>query len=267
MANAAAYRHSPSRGHHSRNLPRRYSCDFVALLIICATLISGGLIMRDVTRSEPANTRPLPRSLRHAAPPADAERCAASRGTAYWNRAHFTTTRGTFVVQLRPDLAPRGVAHFEAMATAGYFDGGDIAFFRVNGAITQFGADEINARPQFATARSFSEMEKDDNPCGALRWAIGTFALLGGNQLLIVIQPNDHMGHNAKDAPAGYVVSGMETLNRLHKPVDIIDNPQGGEGPDQGKLQGRGGKAYLKSTFPNLDWIKSVRIERGERGN
>ena len=67
--------------------------------------------------------------------------------------------------------------------------------------------------------------------------------------MLIVLNPNDYMGKNEKDAPAGYVVRGMENLRSLYKYNDQIDNPSGGEGPDQGKLQAPGGDQYLKEVL------------------
>ena len=58
--------------------------------------------------------------------------------------------------------------------------------FRVNDAITQFGADESSKRPQFDNLRDFPDAKKDSNPCQA-RWHKRTFAMLGGNQMLIVL--------------------------------------------------------------------------------
>ena len=163
-------------------------------------------------------------------------------------------------MELRPDLAPSGVQHLTDFIESGYFGGEQVSFFRVNKWITQFGADEGSARPQFAKLRHWPDSQKDKNPCGDTRWHLGTFAMLGGNQMLIVINPNDAMGKAKLDAPAGYVVAGMDVVKRLHAYNDQIDNPNGGEGPDQGKLQAQGGRAYLKERFPQLDWIKSAVI-------
>jgi cyclophilin family peptidyl-prolyl cis-trans isomerase len=178
--------------------------------------------------------------------------------------AHFKTTKGDFEVQLRPDLGPASVKHLTEMIDAGYF--ANISFFRVNEAITQFGADENNARPRFKAMRQWPDEMKDKNPCGDMRWALGTFAMLGGNQMLIVINPNDHMGKNKLDAPAGYVTKGMDVVAKLHAYNDQIDNPSGGAGPDQGKLQDDGGLAYLKKNFPDLDYINSAEVIQPEKG-
>jgi cyclophilin family peptidyl-prolyl cis-trans isomerase len=179
--------------------------------------------------------------------------------------AEFKTTKGDFEVQLRPDLAPAGVKHLTDMIEAGYFT--EISFFRVNEWITQFGADEHATRPEFKELRAWSDEKKDANPCGEHRWAEGTYAMLGGNQMLIVIKPNDDMGKNKLDAPAGYVVKGSDVLAKLHAYNDQIDNPNGGPGPDQGKLQGSGGLAYLKKDFPDLDYILSAKVLPAEGGS
>ena len=53
---------------------------------------------------------------------------------------------------------------------------------------------------------------------------------------------------------------GLENLMKLHQYNDQIDNPSGGEGPDQGKLQAPGGGKYLKEKFPLLDYIRSAKL-------
>ena len=246
-------------------MPRQW--DVRIVLVALATVLTGGLVLNDLVFGEHVVNvaKPIPPQLRSRVPIPDGvglcSAIVADRG--YWHVAHFETTRGTFSVQLRPDLAPAGVAHFQRMVQLGFFADTSVAFFRVNSAITQFGADEVSARPALAAARTFPNDAKDRNPCGDRRWDLGTFAMLGGPQMIIVLKPNDFMGHNERDAPAGYVVEGMDVLSALFAPNDVIDNPNGGAGPEQGRLQAIGGKAYLKSTFPLLDWITNVRVEHG----
>ena len=170
----------------------------------------------------------------------------------------FHTTKGNFTVQMRDDLAPRGAQQLREMVRYGYFS--MISFFRVNEWITQFGVDELGARVVSEQVTSFPDSSKDANPCGSTRWAEGTFAMLGGVHMLIVINPNDHMGKNERDAPAGYVVQGMDVLRRLHRYNDAIDNPSGGPSPDQRTIQEPGGRAYLRKQFPKIDYITSARI-------
>src|SRR4051794_19949153 len=90
---------------------------------------------------------------RHAEPGliAAGDRSAASRavlldaGNPHWTRrapdrvrARFETTQGAFVIELDRALAPLGVDHFYALASAGFFD--DARFHRVvPNFIMQFG--------------------------------------------------------------------------------------------------------------------------------
>ena len=63
----------------------------------------------------------------------------------------------------------------------------------------------------------------------------GTIAAIGGTQLVIVRKANSAMGTNRHDAPAGYIVKGMDTvIDSLFAYNDIIDNL--GPGPDQTKV-------------------------------
>jgi peptidylprolyl isomerase len=190
-------------------------------------------------------------------PPPNNGLCHPSTGGHHFEHAVFATTKGNFTVELRPDLAPKSVARLKALIRAGYFENDAVAFFRVNQWITQFGCDEHDARPQFRALRVFEKNDRDTNPCNRSPWSLGTMALIGGNQMVLVLKPNDSMGTNDKDAPVGYVVDGMDVLHSLHRYNDPIDNPKGGPGPEQGKLQAPGGAEYLRTQFPELDYIRS----------
>ena len=56
-------------------------------------------------------------------PPAHAQEPAASPAATAEPSARVETDHGTFVIRLRPDLAPRHVRHFVKVARAGGFDG------------------------------------------------------------------------------------------------------------------------------------------------
>ncbi len=68
-----------------------------------------------------------------------------------------------------------------------------------------------------------------------------------------------NLGNNAQSldsqgfAPFGSVIDGMS--------VEPSSTPSTAKFSDQGKIQSQGND-YLKQTFPNLDYIKTARIEQ-----
>ena len=59
----------------------------------------------------------------------------------------------------------------------------------------------------------------------------------------------------------GKVVEGQAVIDSLYNGYG--DGPPQGNGPNQGQLQARG-NAYLKESFPSLDYIKSAAIVASE---
>ncbi len=166
-------------------------------------------------------------------------------------KAKFTTTKGAFTVEVNRDWAPNGADRFYNLVKIGFFS--DIAFFRaVDGFMVQFG---IHGDPQVSSAwrdaRIPDDTGKQSNKPGYL-----TFATSGPNSRTTQIFIN--YGDNARlDAmgfpPIGQVVEGMDVLNSLYKIY--------GETPSRSQMQIQTmGNAYLRSTFPNLDYIKSAAV-------
>mmetsp|Transcript_36564 Transcript_36564/g.58670 ORF Transcript_36564/g.58670 Transcript_36564/m.58670 type:complete len:183 (+) Transcript_36564:259-807(+) len=175
------------------------------------------------------------------------------------------TTKGEFEVELNPELAPKSVQQLLRMVRVGYFNQG-IAFFRVNQWITQFGVDHHGRKPDpFKMLRK--PFDQDRNPYGpgkskddlrkrkAHPWKRGTFALIGGTQMIIVRKANPQMGTNELDAPAGTVVRGMEEV------IDQLDHSYGnavdsnGKGPDQVRIMNEGNE-HIHREFPKTDFIQ-----------
>lgn len=159
------------------------------------------------------------------------------------------TTKGTFRIEVQRTWARLGVDRFYNLVKAGFYT--DIGLFRmVPGFVIQFG---IHGSPLvndvWRENTITDEMGTESNVRGTL-----TFAKGGKNsrttQLFINIADNprlDQMGF----PPIGKVVSGMEVIDSL--------NFEYGERPDQGKIQ-KEGNMYLRSKFPNLDYIESMTI-------
>jgi len=171
-------------------------------------------------------------------------------------KAKFDTSKGSFVVEVHRDWAPRGADRFYNLVKNGFFN--DARFFRViSGFMVQFG---ISADPkisaQWRNAHIADDPVKQSNTPGMV-----TFATAGPNTRTTQVFIN--YGSNARldgmgFAPFGKVISGMNVVTSLYS--DYGEGAPGGAGPDQGRVQAEG-NAYLNKDFPKLDYIKSATIE------
>lgn len=170
-------------------------------------------------------------------------------------KAKFETTKGNFTVEVTRSLAPNGADRFYNLVKSGYFK--DLAFFRViQGFMCQFG---IHADPKVSAAWRSAQIPDDPVKASNTRGAI-TFATAGPNtrttQLFINFGNNanlDNMGFS----PFGKVTEGMDVVDKINN--EYGEGAPRGRGPDQGRIQMEG-NAYLKQSFPHLDYIKSASI-------
>ena len=162
----------------------------------------------------------------------------------------FRTTKGDIAIELHRDWSPNGVDRFYNLVKAGFFR--DIAFFRmVRGFVVQFG---IHGLPvvsgEWRDARIADDPVLQSNVRGTL-----TFATGGPNtrttQLFINLADNSRL-NDMGFSPIGKIVSGMEVVDPL--------NFEYAERPNQPTIQAQG-NSYLKSTFPNLDYILDATVE------
>ncbi len=164
-------------------------------------------------------------------------------------KAQFDTTRGKFTIEVTRSLAPNGADRFYNLVKSGYFK--DIAFFRVvPHFMVQFG---IHGDP--AVSAKWREANIPDDPVkGSNSRGTLTFATAGPNtrttQLFINFADNAFLDGQGF-SPFGKVTEGMDVVDKI--------NAEYGETPNQGRIQMQG-NAYLKSEFPNLDYIKSATI-------
>ncbi len=170
-------------------------------------------------------------------------------------KAEFDTTKGKFTVEVTRSLAPNGADRFYNLVRSGYFT--DLAFFRViPGFMCQFG---IHGDPavsaKWRPANITDDPVKGSNTRGAI-----TFATAGPGtrttQLFINFGDNanlDSMGFS----PFGKVTEGMAVVDKING--EYGEGAPGGRGPSQGRIQ-QEGNAYLKKSFPNLDYIKNATI-------
>lgn len=170
-------------------------------------------------------------------------------------RLTFETTKGDFVVEVTRDWAPNGADRLYNLAKIGYYE--DVAFFRViDGFMMQFGIHgdpDVNAA--WREARIPDDPVKQSNEAGYL-----TFATAGPNTRttqLFINFGNNAMLDGQGFAPLGRVVEGMDVVNSIYSGYG--EGAPRGRGPHQGRMQTEG-NAYLKANFPELDYIKSVRV-------
>lgn len=164
-------------------------------------------------------------------------------------RVKFETTAGPFVIESHEAWAPLGHERFYELCKIDFFD--DTGFFRVvPGFVVQFG---LAADPKL-TAQYKSKTLQDDPVRKSNQRGKATFATSGANsrttQLFINYGDNanlDDMGF----APFGEVVAGMENVESITSKY--------GEQPQQGKIT-REGTDYLRSRFPDLDFIEKVTL-------
>jgi len=156
----------------------------------------------------------------------------------------FETSRGSFVVRVSRDWAPRGADRFYNLVRQGFYDDG--RFFRVvPDFVVQFGmhGDPAVSRV-WQQARIEDDPVKESNLAGRL-----TFATAGPNsrttQVFINLSDNARLDDEGF-SPFGEVIEGLDVVRHLY----------GGYGDHGGPNQGQiamQGNAYLDASFPELD--------------
>ncbi|HEV2689357.1 MAG TPA: peptidylprolyl isomerase [Bryobacteraceae bacterium] len=165
-------------------------------------------------------------------------------------KARFDTSKGAFVVEVHRDWAPNGADRFHELVTSGFYN--EARFFRVvPGFVVQWG---ISADPKVAEKWREKNIQDDPATQSNLRGFI-TFATRGPNtrttQLFINLADNarlDAMGFS----PFGKVIEGMDIVDQLYSGY--------GETPQQQLIETQGNE-YLKGQFPQLDYIKTTKVE------
>lgn len=171
-------------------------------------------------------------------------------------QAKFETTKGTFVIDVHPEWAPRGAAQFKEAIKDGVYD--EARFFRVlDGFMAQFGiAGDPNKSSKWRGKMIPDDPVKKSNTRGMVSYAM---AGPGTRTSQVFINFGDNSGSLDPQgfAPFGEVTEGMEVVDSLYSGYGE-GAPQGG-GPEQGLVQAEG-NAYLAKEFPKLDYINKVTI-------
>jgi peptidyl-prolyl cis-trans isomerase A (cyclophilin A) len=169
----------------------------------------------------------------------------------------FDTSAGEFVVKVTRDWAPNGADRFYNLVKNGFYD--DVRFFRaIAGFMVQFG---INGDPAvnavWRNARIAPDPVKQSNRRGFITYAMGGTPDTRTTQVFINFQDNASLDKSGF-APFGEVVKGMDVVSKLY--TGYGEGAPRGDGPEQGRVQTEG-NAYLRKSFPRLDYVKKAAIE------
>ncbi len=210
----------------------------------------------------PAPPSPLPSPARAAAPegaPVDPRLLPEGDGLPPPAPATYTvrldTTKGPVLIDVTRAWAPHGADRFHDLVRRGAYD--DNAFFRaVADFMVQVG---IPGDPRVSAAWRTRHIP-DDAPVEHNTRGTVTFATSGPdqrvNQFFINLVDNtrlDAMGF----APIGRV-RDMAAIDALH--TGYGEGAPQGRGPSQARIQ-REGNAYLRAAFPELDYLRTARLE------
>jgi peptidyl-prolyl cis-trans isomerase A (cyclophilin A) len=164
------------------------------------------------------------------------------------------TTRGDFHVDVRRSWAPIGADRFYNLVKLGFFE--DNAFFRViEGFVAQTG---LNGDPEVNRVWRTERIADDPVTQSNLRGTV-SFATSGKDSRTTQFFIN--LGNNANLDAMGFAPFGrvreIDKLSQIYAGYGE-GGPRGG-GPEQNRIQ-REGNAYLKSQFPQLDFIRRVLV-------
>lgn len=171
-------------------------------------------------------------------------------------RVKLDTTKGPVVIEVVRAWAPKGADRFYNLVKLGFYT--DIAFFRViDGFMAQFG---IHGSPAVSAKWRNAPIPDDPVKQSNLRGFV-SYAMAGPNtrttQLFINYADSNRQLDAGGFSPFGRVVEGMDNIDKLYS--DYGEGAPRGRGPDQGMIQTQG-NAYLRKSFPNLDYIKTATI-------
>jgi peptidyl-prolyl cis-trans isomerase A (cyclophilin A) len=171
-------------------------------------------------------------------------------------KAHFTTSKGDFVIEVHRDWAPIGADRFYNLVKLGFYD--DTRFFRViDRFLCQFG---ISGDPAVSAKWANQTMPDDpvvqSNKRGYV--SFGQTNAPNSRTTQIIIDTGDNPKLDAaKFAPFGLVTSGLDVVDSLYSGYGEGD--PAGKGPNQVIVQARG-NAFADKLYPQLDAVRTAII-------
>ena len=222
-----------------------------------AVLLMAGVLVLGCSKNEKTNTAaPAAGGTPAAAAAEEATQATGTKPTQAPDqyKVELDTTKGPIIIDVHRDWSPNGADRFYELAKNGYYT--DVAFFRViDGFMAQVGISGDPETNQLWREKSIPDDKvKESNTRGTV-----TFATSGPNsrttQFFINFVDNsrlDSMGFS----PFGKV-EDMTVVDALY--AGYGEGAPRGRGPSQSLMQAQG-NAYLKESFPKLDYIKSAKV-------
>jgi len=178
----------------------------------------------------------------------------------------MVTTKGTIVVRVLRGWSPHGADRFHALVRSRYFD--DVAFHRtIRNFVAQFGIHGDTAVARAWTGKTIA----DDSVSAPNKRGTLAFARGGRNsrstQLFFNLVDNTPRLDTLNGfgfPPIGLIVQGLEVLDSLNWEYSGTRGGQTFPGPSQDSVR-RQGNAYLRRSFPRLDYIVRARVARSWR--
>jgi peptidyl-prolyl cis-trans isomerase B (cyclophilin B) len=125
--------------------------------------------------------------------------------------ATVETEKGTFTFEMLPDLAPKTVASFRALADKGFYNG--LTFHRVVPGFVVQGGDpqgDGTGGPGYTLPAEFSSRKHLD---GTVAMARGKDPNSAGSQFYVCLGPQPHLDGNY--TVFGQVISGLDVVHKL----------------------------------------------------
>ena len=160
------------------------------------------------------------------------------------------TSKGDIDIEVHPAWAPKGAARFRELVEIGFYD--ECRFFRV---IPDFMV-QVGMNGDPALHAKWSENTIDDDPVlesnlpGYVTFAKTNLPNSRSTQFFINYKNNSSLD-GQRFAPFGKVVAGMDIALKI--------NARYRELPDQNAIKAAGNE-YLKSEFPDLDFIRKASV-------
>lgn len=166
------------------------------------------------------------------------------------------TSKGDVYLEVHPEWAPIGSAHFKELVEAKFYD--DCRFFRVlDGFMAQVGmSGDPKVQDEWGEKTIKDEPVKKSNKRGYVTYAKSQLPNSRSTQIFINYDDNSPLDRQGF-SPFAVVVEGMSVMDSLYK--DYGEGAPNGNGPSQDGIRAKGNE-YLNERFPKLDYIKTARV-------